>query len=70
MASLDHKHIVRLIGICEGDVHKQQSPFMLVLELCPLGPLHTYLQTNSDSMTIGDILLLMLQVMSIIAIYR
>lgn len=38
MSYLDHKHIVRLIGVCES------TPLMLVMELTPLGPLNTYLQ--------------------------
>lgn len=62
MAQLDHKHIVRLVGVCDGQDAQQPYPFMLVLELCPLGPLHTYLQTDGDAMSINDILLLMLQV--------
>lgn len=65
MATLDHKHIVRLIGVCEGD-QGATIPFMLVLELCPLGPLHTYLQEDGDSLAISDILLLMLQVLEVL----
>src|SRR5277367_2283844 len=55
MASLDHKHIVRLIGVCEG------NPFMLVLELAPLGPLNKYLQDHRH-FTNEDLLTIMLQV--------
>lgn len=38
-AALDHKHIVRLVGVCEGD-RDARLPFMLVLELgeCPPPP--------------------------------
>lgn len=55
MAALDHPHIVRLIGVCEGD------PFMLVMELAPLGPLSKHLRQHRD-MSVQDILVLMLQV--------
>lgn len=55
MASLDHKHIVRLIGICEG------TEMMLVLELAELGPLHKYLKTHRN-MSVRNILELMKQV--------
>lgn len=57
MAKLDHRHIVRLIGVCEGD------PFMLVMELAPLGPLNKYLQNyGRHTLSDDDILRLMLQV--------
>ena len=57
MAKLDHRHIVRLIGVCEGD------PFMLVMELAPLGPLNKYLQSSYGlTLSDDDILRLMLQV--------
>ncbi|KAH9521249.1 hypothetical protein DERF_004923 [Dermatophagoides farinae] len=56
MAKLDHRHIVRLIGVCEND------PFMLVMELAPLGPLNKYLQNHGQNLTDMDILRLMLQV--------
>lgn len=56
MTKLDHRHIVRLIGVCEGD------PFMLVMELAPLGPLNKYLQNYGNNMSDDDILKLMLQV--------
>jgi hypothetical protein len=38
MALLDHPHIVRLIGVCNS------TPIMIVLELCPLGPLNKFLK--------------------------
>jgi len=41
MASLDHSHIVRMIGVCKSDC------IMLVLELAPLGPLNKYLKRNA-----------------------
>jgi hypothetical protein len=56
MAKLDHKHIVRLIGVCEGE------PFMLVMELAPLGPFNKYLMDFGQHMTDDDIIQLMLQV--------
>lgn len=61
MASLDHKHIVRLIGIACDDT---SSPFLMVLELAPLGPMISFLQSpaGQQSLTIRDILVLMLQV--------
>jgi len=40
MASLQHRHIVRMIGVCKSDM------IMLVLELAPLGPLHKYLKRH------------------------
>jgi len=40
MASLDHSHIVRMIGVCKSDC------IMLVLELAPFGPLNKYLKRN------------------------
>ncbi|XP_067137669.1 tyrosine-protein kinase Shark-like isoform X3 [Centruroides vittatus] len=55
MAALDHPHIVRLIGVCEGE------SFMLVMELAPLGPLNKYLRCHRD-MPVQDILYLMMQV--------
>ncbi|XP_054162174.1 RGS domain-containing serine/threonine-protein kinase A-like [Oppia nitens] len=56
MSKLDHKHIVRLIGVCSGE------PFMLVMELAPLGPLNRYLCESGDHMTDDGLLKLMLQV--------
>lgn len=56
MAKLDHKHIVRLIGVCEGE------PFMLVMELAPLGPLNKYLVDHGAHMQDEDLIQLMLQV--------
>ncbi|RWS30954.1 tyrosine-protein kinase ZAP-70-like protein [Leptotrombidium deliense] len=56
MSSLDHKHIVRLIGVCETD------PLMIVMELAPLGPLNQYLIDHSNAVPINDIIALILQV--------
>ena len=56
MASLDHKHIIRLVGICERD------PLMIVMELAPLGPLNQYLIDNAFTVSIQDIIALLLQV--------
>lgn len=56
MAKLDHRHIVRLIGVCEGD------PFMVVMELAPLGPLNKYLQNYGENISDEDIIHLLLQV--------
>lgn len=63
MASLDHKHIIRLIGIACDD-KSPRSPFLMVLELAPLGPMISFLQSpaGQQSMSIRDILVLMLQV--------
>ncbi|XP_055956360.1 tyrosine-protein kinase SYK-like [Patella vulgata] len=55
MQELDHKNIVRLIGICKSD------SIMLVLELAPLGPLNKFLQKNRDMKEV-QIIRLMLQV--------
>ena len=62
MASLDHKHIIRLIGIaCEES--SVRSPFLMVLELAPLGPMISFLQSPAGhSLSVRDILVLMLQV--------
>lgn len=65
MASLDHKHIIRLIGIaCDESPLNNKSRFMMVLELAPLGPLSSYLASPAGqaSMSMKDILILMLQV--------
>lgn len=56
MSALDHKHIVRLIGVCEVD------PIMIVMELAPLGPLNQYLLDHGFVVTIKDIIALLLQV--------
>ena len=57
MSRLVHKHIVRLIGVCCGE------PFMLCMELAPLGPLNRYLITDPGRhMTTHHLLQLMLQV--------
>uniref|UniRef100_T1KSD8 Protein kinase domain-containing protein n=1 Tax=Tetranychus urticae TaxID=32264 RepID=T1KSD8_TETUR len=56
MSALDHKHIVRLIGVCEAD------PIMIVMELAPLGPLNQYLIDHGFGVTIKDIIALLLQV--------
>jgi hypothetical protein len=44
MAKLDHKHIVRMIGICRAE------NIMLVLELAGLGPLNKYLKKQRLAM--------------------
>jgi len=46
MAKLDHRHIVRMIGICQAE------STMLVLELAALGPLNKYLKKNRFSQNI------------------
>jgi serine/threonine protein kinase len=56
MAKLDHKHIIRLIGICDSDI------FMLVMELAPFGPITKYLIENRNFVSNERILRLMLQV--------
>lgn len=62
MATLDHKHILRLIGVaCEDQGLK--TPFMMILELAPLGPMSLFLQSSSGhNLFVRDILVLMLQV--------
>lgn len=55
MKTLDHMHIVRMIGICEGE------PLMLVLELARLGPLNKFLPKNKH-LPLWNILELMWQV--------
>ncbi|XP_037528394.2 tyrosine-protein kinase SYK [Rhipicephalus sanguineus] len=44
MAQLDHPHIVRLIGISQG------QSLMLVMELAPLGPLNRFLRLNRSQL--------------------
>ncbi|KAK7099740.1 tyrosine-protein kinase SYK-like [Littorina saxatilis] len=55
MKTMNHKHIVRMIGICEA------GTVMLVLELAKLGPLNKYLRKNKD-LPLWNILELMWQV--------
>ncbi|KAK7099739.1 tyrosine-protein kinase SYK-like [Littorina saxatilis] len=55
MKAMDHKHIVRMIGVCEGE------PMMLVLELAKLGPLNKYLPKHKE-LPLWNILELMWQV--------
>ena len=38
MANLEHRNIVRLIGVCRSEM------IMLVMELAALGPLNKYLR--------------------------
>jgi serine/threonine protein kinase len=62
MATLDHKHILRLIGVACED-HALKTPFMMVLELAPLGPMSSFLATpEGQGLTTRHILVLMLQV--------
>eukprot|EP00118_Oscarella_pearsei_P010593 m.65946 g.65946 ORF g.65946 m.65946 type:complete len:313 (+) comp35348_c0_seq8:1692-2630(+) len=56
MAKLDHPNIVRLVGVCHN------NPIMLVLELCPHGPLHKYLKGSRDRVPVPQIAYLMSQV--------
>jgi len=44
MAKLDHRHIVRMIGICQAE------NIMLVLELAALGPLNKYLKKRRSNL--------------------
>lgn len=55
MTRLDHPHIVRLLGVSEGD------PFLLVMELASLGPLNLFLKKNPN-FPVRDVLVLMHQV--------
>ena len=43
MAGLRHRHVVRLIGVC------QVKEVMLVLELCPMGPLNDLVRTQHET---------------------
>lgn len=56
MSSLEHEHIVRLIGVCESG-----PQLMMVIELAPLGPLNRWLQSvhrhNVPAPQIGMLLL-------------
>lgn len=54
MAKLDHRHIVRMIGICHSE------NIMLVLELAGLGPINKYLKKHRLPMS--NIIELLLQV--------
>jgi len=56
MSTLVHKHIIRLIGVCESD------PIMIAMELAPLGPLNQYLLDYGFCVSINDIIALLLQV--------
>ncbi|GAB6031661.1 Tyrosine-protein kinase ZAP-70 [Chamberlinius hualienensis] len=55
MTKMDHPHIVRLLGVSEG------LPFLLIMELAPLGPLSGYLKRNPGFPN-SEILMLMGQV--------
>ena len=44
MAKLDHRNIVRMVGICAAE------NIMLVLELAALGPLNKYLKKHRSSL--------------------
>lgn len=55
MKKMDHHHLVRLIGLCEGDT------MMLVLELAPLGPLNKFLPKNKH-LPLWNVMELMWQV--------
>lgn len=57
MMNLNHKHIIRMIGICDADC------VMLVLELAPKGPLNSFLKNNKD-MKQSNIVEIMWQVAS------
>ncbi|UYV83990.1 SYK [Cordylochernes scorpioides] len=56
LATLDHPHIVRLVGTCEDE-----ETVMLVLELAPLGTCQAYLRAHPE-VGLRSILGLMLQV--------
>ncbi|XP_064604888.1 tyrosine-protein kinase SYK-like isoform X2 [Liolophura sinensis] len=55
MQNLDHRNIVRLIGVCKGE------SIMLVMEIAPLGPLNKYVQRNKN-MPVWNLLHLLHQV--------
>ena len=59
MKSLEHKHVIKLIGIS----FDSNSQHMIVLELAKLGPLHKYLQ-NHKELKMNKIIRLMYQVAS------
>lgn len=58
MASLEHRHIVRLFGLCRS------SPLMMVMELAPLGPLNRWLLGAGQAAPLEQVLGLLLQVAS------
>ncbi|ELT94628.1 hypothetical protein CAPTEDRAFT_178598 [Capitella teleta] len=57
MANLQHRNIVRMIGVCRSDM------IMLVLELAPLGPLNKYLKRACGrELTMNKVIEIMFQV--------
>lgn len=56
MRNLSHQRIVRMIGLCRADC------IMLVLELCPCGPLNSYLAKHKRTIKQSTVALLMWQV--------
>ncbi|KAF6197741.1 hypothetical protein GE061_008707, partial [Apolygus lucorum] len=55
MQQFDHKHIIRLIGVCT------ESPVCIVMELAKLGELRAYLHDNKESLRLPTLLLYIYQ---------
>jgi serine/threonine protein kinase len=61
MKSLNNPHIVKFIGICFCN-EQSGSSLKIVLELAKLGPLHKYLRTHKDEMSMIKIVKICYQV--------
>ena len=51
MKQFDHKHIIRLIGICS------ESPYWIVMELAKHGELRAFLQNNKDHIELNRLIM-------------
>ncbi|XP_074524312.1 tyrosine-protein kinase ZAP-70 [Halichoeres trimaculatus] len=56
MHQLDNPYIVRMLGLCNAE------SLMLVMEMASAGPLHKFLSTNKNTVTVENIVELMHQV--------
>lgn len=56
MHQLDNRYIVRMLGLCNAE------NLMLVMEMASAGPLHKFLSSNKDTVSVEDIVNLMHQV--------
>ena len=58
MKSLNNPHVIKFIGMC----FQSNGSLMIVLELAKLGPLHKYLRTHKEDMSIVKIIKICYQV--------
>lgn len=55
MQQFDHRHIIKLIGVCT------ESPVCIVMELAKLGELRAYLNKNRERLELAMLLLYITQ---------